>query len=101
MLIGNEKLNVSMIKEALKPTFDNYGVKSATLFGSVAKGENSIDSDVDIMIDTDIRGMKFLGLVETIKSLLNKKVDVITKYQITEGSKVDSEIKKTGLLIYG
>lgn len=94
-------MNANMIKEALKTTFDSYGVKSAVLFGSVAKGENSIDSDVDIVIDTDIRGMKFLGLVETIKTLLNKKVDIITRYQITEGSKVDNEIKKTGLLIYG
>lgn len=101
MLIGNEKLNVDMVKNELKPVFDSFGVKKATLFGSVAKGNNSIDSDVDIVIESELKGLAFLGLIESIREMLNKKVDVLKHSEIIKDSKIDMEIKNTGLLIYG
>lgn len=101
MLVGNEKLNVDLVKYELKPVFEKYGVRRATLFGSVAKGNNSIDSDVDIVIESELKGFAFLGLIESIREMLNKKIDILKSDEIIEGSKIDNEIKKTGYLIYG
>lgn len=101
MLLGNEKLNVDMVKKELKPVFDCFGVKKATLFGSVAKGNNSIDSDVDLVVESELKGLAFFGLIESIREILNKKVDVLKHSEIIKGSKIDNEIKNTGLLIYG
>lgn len=101
MLVGNEKLNADLVKSELKPVFERFGVKQATLFGSVAKGNNSIDSDVDIVVESELKGFAFLGLIESIREMLNKKVDILKHDEIIKGSRVDNEIKNTGLLIYG
>lgn len=101
MLINDEKLNKEKVKNMLKPIFDNYGVKKAILFGSVAKGTNTERSDVDIMVDSGLKGIKFFGLLEDVVSVLNKQVDLIDKRQIIKDSLVDREINNTGVLIYG
>jgi predicted nucleotidyltransferase len=38
---------------ALRPAFEREGVTHMTLFGSRARGDNRIDSDVDLAIDVD------------------------------------------------
>lgn len=100
MLIGNEKLNTELVKNELYPVFKKHGIKSAVLYGSVAKNNNSIDSDVDILVDSNLKGFKFLGLVEEIRQALNKPVDVIDVKHIDSNSLIEQEIKKTGVLIY-
>lgn len=100
MLIGNEKLNVGIVRKELKPIFQKYNVRKAILFGSVAKNNNSIDSDVDILVDSNLKGFKFLGLIEDIRQILNKTVDIIDVSQIEEGSRIEQEINNTGVLIY-
>lgn len=100
MLIGNEKLNVEIVKNELKSIFEKHNVKKAVLFGSVAKNKNSIDSDVDILVDSKLKGFSFLGLVEDIRQTLNKEVDVIDVKHINSDSIIEKEIRKTGVLIY-
>lgn len=100
MLNGNEKLNVSLVTTALSPVFKKHNVKRAVLFGSVAKNSNSIDSDVDVVVDSGLKGFKFLGLVEDMYLALNKPVDVFDVSHIIKGSKAEKEIEKTGILIY-
>ena len=100
MLNGNEKLNIILVSDALKPVFKKYRIKKAVLFGSVAKNNNYIDSDVDILVDSGLKGFKFLGLVEDMHLALNKQVDVFDVSHIINGSKTEKEIEKTGVLIY-
>ena len=100
MLLGNEKLNVEIVKKELNPIFKKYGIKSAILYGSVAKNENTIDSDVDLLVDSSLKGFNFLSLVEDIREALNKSVDVLDVKHIIKNSMIDNEIKKTGVLIY-
>lgn len=96
-----EKIDIKNVKNLLKPVFESYGVKKAVLFGSVAKGTNTERSDVDIMVDSGLKGIKFFGLLEDVVTTLNKKVDLIDKRQIIKDSLVDREINNTGVLIYG
>ena len=100
MLIGNEKLNTEIVKKELYPIFKKYGIKTAILYGSVAKNKNSIDSDVDILVDSNLKGFKFLGLIEDIRQTLNKSVDVMDVKHINRYSLIEKEINDTGVLIY-
>ncbi len=92
---------IESIKEKLIPVFGRYDIKRAVLFGSYANGTATERSDVDIDVDSGLRGLKYFGLLEEVTEALQKPVDLIDKSQIEKGSKIMSEIKKTGVLIYG
>lgn len=59
------------------------GVRRAALFGSVARGDNRPDSDIDIMIeiepDARITVYDYAGLKEYIESLFDGPVDVVSR----------------------
>lgn len=93
--------DIQEIKHRLKPIFEKNGVKSAVLFGSYALGCATPRSDVDILVDSGLRGLDFYGLVEYIHQALRKKVDIIDVYCVIPDSPIDREISKTGVKIYG
>ena len=92
---------VDELKKLLIPVFQNYNVRRAVLFGSYSKGSATPESDVDLMVDSGLKGLKFIGLIGDIKqSLCGKEVDVLDVTHIDSGSSVDREIRKTGVEIY-
>lgn len=92
---------IPKIISLLTPVFETYKVKKAVLFGSYAKGTAAQNSDVDILVDSGMKGMAFFGLVEDIVTALDKDADILDVSQIIPDSEVEHEIKKTGVLIYG
>ena len=58
------------------------GVRRAALFGSVARGDNRPDSDIDILIEIDpeapIGVFEYIGLKEYIAGLFEGSVDVVS-----------------------
>lgn len=92
---------VSEIQAMLHPVFAGYGVRRAVLFGSYAKGAATSRSDVDILVDSGLRGLSFFGLLEGVTSTLNVPVDLIDVSQIEKGSPIEAEIQQTGVQIYG
>ena len=84
----------------LFPVFAKHNIKSATLFGSYAKNMADEHSDVDLMVDSGLRGLAFYGLLEDISEALTVPVDLLDRSQIEPGSPVDKEIQKTGVRIY-
>jgi len=99
--------NIELIKKTLEPVFRENGVKSAILFGSFAKGTATEKSDFDIWVDSGLRGLKFVGLIEDVRcslaetSLGDREVDMFDKRHIISGSAVEREIFNTGIYIYG
>ncbi|MDE6664330.1 MAG: nucleotidyltransferase domain-containing protein [Lachnospiraceae bacterium] len=89
------------IKSILFPIFQTYNVQSAVLFGSYAKGTPKENSDIDILVDSNLHGLAFYGLLEDVVTSLNKSVDLIDCSEIIPNSVIDHEIKKNGVLIYG
>ena len=88
------------IKMVLNPVFAKHNVKKAILFGSYVKGLANQNSDVDLLLDSGLRGLKFVGLIEDVRSALDKEVDVFDKTHIIPNSKISSEIYKDGVVIY-
>lgn len=81
--------------------FDKYKINFCYLFGSYAKGKAKDDSDVDLLISTEIKGLKFFGLVEELRNSLQKKVDVIEVAGLKDNVELLEEILKDGIKIYG
>ena len=91
---------VSQLESLLRPVFESNGVRRATLFGSYAKGSASPASDVDLMVDSGLRGLAFFGLLEDVCQSLGCDVDLIDSTQILPDSRVAQEIRRTGVVIY-
>lgn len=89
------------IKSILQPIFTDYNVKKAILFGSYTKGMANSSSDVDILVDSGLKGLSFFGLLEDITSSLDKNVDLIDVSQVKQNSQVECEIMNSGVMIYG
>ena len=45
-------------------------------------------------------GFKLYSLITKIEEAFNKQVDGFEKAEIIENSKIDEEIKKTGVIVY-
>ena len=93
--------SIATIQSLLKPVFDSYHIKKAILFGSYAKGQARQNSDVDILVDSGLKGLAFFGLLEDVVTALDKNVDMLDVSQVARNSVVDKEIAKSGVLIYG
>lgn len=92
---------IDEIKQKLTPVFKKHNVKKAVLFGSYAKGIADGKSDIDIMVESNLRGLAFYGSLEDVVVAIGKSVDLLERRQITEPSKIQQEIKNTGVVIYG
>jgi len=58
-----------------------YGVRDLRLFGSVARGEATAGSDVDLVVEFDpdrITLTSFLDFTDDLEALLGRRVDVVS-----------------------
>ena len=92
--------SMNEVQNVLKPVFDQYGISRAVLFGSVAKGTAASHSDLDLLVDSHLHGLKFTGFIEDIHQAAGMPVDVFDVTHIEEGSPIDHEIRSTGVIIY-
>ena len=84
----------------LLPVFEKYNVKRAVLFGSYAKGNPGENSDIDLLVDSGLRGLKFISLYEDINQLIGCDVDLFDITQIEKNSRIENEIAATGVIIH-
>ena len=94
-------LNRDDIVRSCNLVFQTYPVEYCYLFGSYAKGLASETSDVDLLLCTNITGIKFYGLVERLRETLKKNVDVLEVRQLTNNPELINEILRDGVKIYG
>lgn len=67
-----------MHKPALR---EQYKVREIGIFGSYARGEQRLNSDIDVLVDFDEVPdlIAFMGLAEYLERILGKKVDLVRK----------------------
>ena len=88
------------IAQSCEAVFRDYPVDYCYLFGSYAKGLAHEKSDVDLLVSTQTTGLKFFGLVESLRQALKKKVDVLDVRQLAGNPELLNEILKDGVKIY-
>jgi len=77
-----EKINKSLIK--IKPQIISImkkkGIKKAGIFGSYARGDQKISSDIDILIEPpkEMGFFEVIRLEDELKKRLKKKIDLLT-----------------------
>lgn len=98
--MSSEIYTIEQLKNMLTPVFKVYGVKRAVLFGSYGKGQARENSDIDLLVDSKLRGLRFVGLIEDVRSIVDKDVDMFDISHVEEDFEIDDEIKKTGVLLY-
>ena len=97
-------LTIDQIKNELTKLFNNQykgKVKFCYLFGSYAKGYATEKSDIDLCVASSLTGLDFIGLIEDIRQLLHKKIDLIRFDTLTGNLELITEILKDGIKIYG
>ena len=74
-------MNIIYLRETLSPIFRDYGIKQAAVFGSVSRGEDRLDSDIDLLIKLGkpMGLIGYVGLVRKIEKMLGRKVDLLTE----------------------
>ena len=71
---------MEIIKEKAVPILKEAGVTRSALFGSIVRGEETKDSDVDVLVEVP-RGMgifKFIALERRLGEALGRKVDLVS-----------------------
>ena len=93
-------LSFLTMKKTIKQIAKNYDVDYIYLFGSYAKGEATEYSDIDLYMESSLFGLDYFEFIEILREKLNKKVELLSNKTIKESSRIEEEIKKTGVLIY-
>lgn len=63
--------------------FSKYHLTEMGIFGSIARGDNNENSDIDIVIDYEGKmGLEFVDLADELELLLRHKVDLVSKKAI-------------------
>ncbi|MCD7863677.1 MAG: nucleotidyltransferase domain-containing protein [Lachnospiraceae bacterium] len=98
--MSKEIYTIDQIGSILNPVFRRHQVKKAVLFGSYVTGTATETSDVDLMVDSGLKGLRFVGLVEDARNAVDKDIDMFDVTHIEKNSEIDTEIKHTGVVIY-
>jgi predicted nucleotidyltransferase len=73
---------IARLKEA-EPALRARGIRRAAVFGSIARGDDTPDSDIDILVEFEPGAegsvYEYVGLKEFVASLFNGPVDVIDR----------------------
>jgi predicted nucleotidyltransferase len=78
---------LSVLKRDVMIMKDRFGVRRIGLFGSVARDEAGVQSDIDILIELDSESVsyqKYLDLEEYLQSLFSRKVEIVTSDGISK-----------------
>lgn len=92
----------SVITAKLQHFFKDQPVEKAWVFGSYSRGEERLDSDVDIMVrfspGTRMSLLKFSSMMCSLEDLLMRKIDLVEEGQLMNFALASAERDK--ILVY-
>lgn len=73
--------SIALIAERSAHIRDRFGVADLRVFGSVARGESTADSDIDVLVTFADRPTfdRFMDLKAYLEELLGTRVDLVTR----------------------
>lgn len=101
--MNKDKRNkIEEISNKLPAVLSSYPVSSASVFGSIAKGDDNTDSDIDILIEFT-PGSKYsmfdlIDIENILTKTFNRKVDLVTKASLSPY--IQESVNNSALLVY-
>jgi len=90
-------MNISDIKQKISPILADFGVKSASVFGSVSRGDDKPESDVDLLVSfhKPLGLFLYMKLINTLELVLGRRVDVVTDKSLNKHIKpyIEQDLK--------
>jgi len=75
-------MGIDEIKNAVLPACREFGVRRLDAFGSVARGEETASSDIDLLVEFDDPdrnpAKRFFGFLHSLEDTLGCEVDLLT-----------------------
>jgi len=90
---------IDQIRDMLLPLTFKYEIDKFTLFGSYSKNKQDSKSDIDLIVEGNIRGLTFFGLLEDVNNLFVKEVDLLRLSQVGKASDMYEDIMK-GVILF-
>jgi predicted nucleotidyltransferase len=93
-------MNIKLLSKKIEPVLKQFGVKRAGLFGSVARGEATSLSDIDLLIQIGKTAsfLQILRLKTALEDVLKKRVDLV-EYSVLKAER-RNEILSEEVRIY-
>jgi len=93
-------LTIDEIINKLKPILSDKEIEKAVLFGSYARNQATSESDIDLVLDTELTGLDFVGVMLDVEDALGKSVDLIPRRSIDKSHQIYKNIEAEGMIIY-
>jgi uncharacterized protein len=80
-------MNIAEVQEKISPILRSYGIKKASIFGSVARGDDRPDSDVDLLVELGPGPMdiyEYMQLRDKLAEKLGRDVDLVSEGYIDQ-----------------
>lgn len=77
---------VPEIKQRIGPVLREHGVLRASVFGSVARGHDRPDSDIDLMVKLGkpMGLFAYMKMLSKLEDCLGRKVDLVTESSLNK-----------------
>ena len=79
------KTELEQIRDKILPVLAPYRVTRVAIFGSVVRGEDAPDSDLDLLIalpppgERPVIGLRWFDLVDELSTAVGRPVDLVTE----------------------
>lgn len=76
---------IKILQQHKEELFKKYPIKTMALFGSYSKGEETKDSDIDVMVElsrADARA--FINLSHELEEIVKRKIDLVSGNGVKE-----------------
>jgi len=74
--------SIELLRKEKQLLSNKFGVEELGVFGSVARGNETINSDIDILVSFTNKTLhNYIALTEYLQLILNRKVDLVTNHK--------------------
>ena len=96
--IKNECINI--LRSCSATLREEYGIKSLRLFGSTARGEDHIGSDIDVFVDTETPNpFLLMDAKDFLEQKVGRSVDIIRNHAHMN-PRLRQRIERDGVTIF-
>lgn len=77
-------MNINELKQKTVPIFEQFGITYAGVFGSIARGDYTDQSDIDLLVTLGkpMGLFEYMKFIDSLEAVVHRKVDVVTEKSI-------------------